>query len=239
MVRKQLQGLLTDRSAIDSIVVTRDTLLLAKMRQVLAELGFCRVGGAPNHIAALDRLTGRSYRLVFFDAAPTNMPTEHFVRQAARIAPEAVLVALSGDPSIDDVFTMLRHGARAFVRLPMSVAQVEQVLFRAVEAPPFNDTILQAADRDRALATMVLNNLFRLSEIMREVRTHPHLSFDESRKRASFHESVYLARTFSQGGDLVLRERICDECCVRSERPSTRLGRVRIRLRQAREEMAA
>lgn len=224
----------TNRSKTSVLLVSDDSTLSGNLRQVLANLGFPSISSAANHILALDRLLQRKFDIILFQAKSSNMPSDQFVKQARKISPEAIFVSVTNDPRIDDIFSMLRHGARGFLCLPMSVEQVEQVLQDAATSAPLSQAILEARDRDKALAIMVLNNLYRLSETMRYSRQYPNGISDVGRLQSSFSESVNLARLFCKGGEEILREKICEECCLRAERPSTRLGKTRLKLKNMR-----
>ncbi len=230
----QTNQILTNRAKSSVLVVCGDKLLTGNLRQVLTNLGFSTISSAPNHILGLDRLMQRKFDIILFQASSSNMPSEQFVKQATKVSPGAIFVSISSNPRIDDIFSMLRYGARGFICLPMSVEQVEQVLVDAAHSPPFSQAILEASDRDKALAIMVVNNLYRLTETMRYLRNFPNGIANTSRHRSSFSDSVNLARMFSQGGDSALRDKICEECCLRAERPSTRLGQTRLKLKELR-----
>jgi DNA-binding NarL/FixJ family response regulator len=228
-----------NRADASVLLVSANLTLGSRLRQVLADIGFSKISFVNNHIMALDRLMERRFDIIMFDARPSNMPSELFVKQAMKVSPASLFVAVSNNVSIDDVFTMLRYGARGFLRLPMSVEQVERVLVEAATAPPFSQAILQAADRDRALAIMVLNCLYRLAETLRHARAFPGARAEVERYSMGLADSMNLARTFSLGGDDSIREKICEECCIRADRPATRLGRTRLKLKHLRNSAPA
>lgn len=219
------------------LVVSRSGTTNNQLRVTLKTCGYSKLIAANSHAMAIDRMRGRSFGLVLFDAKGTDMAGDEFVRQALDLGPEQILVAVSSDPKIDDVFNLLRCGARGFIAMPFSPESVEKVIDAAFEGPPFSQAVLQAPDRNAALSGVVLNNLYRVSVLLRQSREFESAKKEVERYKYSLSESVELARLFCEGGDdNVLREKICDDCLTRAEMASSRLGRTRIRLRKERSE---
>lgn len=203
---------------------------MASLRQSLVSLGFDSISGAQTHAQGLERIQTRTFPLIIFEAGATNIPTREFAIAARRLDEDSTLIALSGAPRIDDVFELLKVGARSFLVTPFTTETLEEVIGRAVLGPPFSDAILDAADRDAALAALILNNLYRLATAMRHHRDFASYSGHVSQYRSALLESTELAKLFSLGGDAVLREKIVEACIVRAQTAATRLGRTRKRL---------
>lgn len=216
------------------LVVAGDRHVMSSLRQSLASLGFESISGAANHGQALDRVRTRTFPLILFEAGDTNLPTRDFVLAVRRLDEESTLIALSAAPRIDDVFELLKVGARSFLVTPFTTVTLEEVVSRAVLGPPFSDVILDASDRDAALAALVLNNLYRLATAMRHARAFSTFGGHVQAYRAALHESSELARLFSLGGDAVLREKLVEACILRAQTAATRLGRTRLRLKRQR-----
>ncbi|MFN8389484.1 MAG: hypothetical protein U0136_04260 [Bdellovibrionota bacterium] len=224
------------RSKIATLVVAKQgSHANAQIRTALHSMGLGHTSYANSHIAAMDRLRGRNFHLVIFEAHPIDMPTVDFVRQAMELDPELIMVAVSGQPRIDDVFTLLKLGARGFIVPPFAVDSFEATILRAAEGPPFSAAVLEAPDRNSALVGVVLNNFYRLTVRMRQARKFSSAALEVERYKFSFHESIELAKVFCEGGnEQQLMERIQEECAARSEVASSRLGRMRQKLAKQR-----
>ena len=205
-----------------------------QMTLALKTIGLGNLSTADSHVRALQRLKERQFRLVIFEAKSTDMSSMDFVVNAVRLEPEIVLIAASGQPQIDDVFGLLKAGARGYLSLPFSTQCVEDIIDRAMEGPPFSDSVLQAPDRNSALAGVVLNSLYRLTVLMRQAREFETAKNQVERMKYAFNESMELARLFCEGGEEVFREKIMADCLDRSAAASSRLGRTRQRLKQKR-----
>lgn len=206
----------------------------SRLKQFLQNLGYSSISSTNNHAQALDRMKGRKFSLVFFDAVETNMSPIAFVQAAALVEEEAHLIALSAQPPIDHVFELLRAGARWFLVTPFTEATLEEVIAKAVEGPPFIEGVFDAPDRNAALVSIILNTLEDLAAAKRHVRSFPTAPVQTQLYAHAFSESVQLAKTFAEGGALALRDKICDGCLNRAMNASTRLGRVRKRLQKLR-----
>ncbi|MFN8390678.1 MAG: response regulator [Bdellovibrionota bacterium] len=229
-----ISAILQRRSETPILIVLRDGELTAHLKRSLKEIGFNNVSSTNNHGQGLERMKGRNFSLVFFDAVETNMQAVHFVKSVRQFEKEALLIALSARPSIDDVFENLRAGARSFIVIPFATDILEDVIIKAVEGPPFSEAVFEATDRNTALVNIVLNDLDSLTVSMRHLRAFPGAINDVDHFRAALEDSMKLARTFAEGGDIALIERIIDTCISRATFGATRLGRVRRRLQRKR-----
>src|SRR4051812_5260517 len=102
-----LSAILRRRAETPILIVVRDGELAVRLKRSLHEIGFNNVSSTNNHGQGLERMKGRNFSLVFFDALETNMQAVHFVRSVRQFEKEALLIALSSRPSIDDVFELL------------------------------------------------------------------------------------------------------------------------------------
>jgi DNA-binding NarL/FixJ family response regulator len=223
------------RQSIPVLVVTGNGTTSNQVRQALKTIGFNTVSAAPTHLAAIDKIRSRDFPLILFDAVSTGMPTVDFVIQTLEMDPNSILIPLSGEPQVDDVFGLLRNGARGFLALPFTVTTLEEVVMRATQGPPLSDAVLNAPDRNAALVGVVLNNLYRTSVLMRQAREFPSAARDLEKQQIMLVESMDLARLFCEGGDEALTEKIVEGCINRANTAATRLGRTRQRLKKQRQ----
>ncbi len=224
------------RQAIPVLVIAQNGTTSNQVRQALKTIGFSMISAAPTHVSGLDRIRGRDYGLVVFDASSTDMPALDFVTQAIGLDDSSFLIALSGEPRVDDVFGLLRAGARGFLALPFNVDTLEEIVMRATEGPPLSEAVLNAPDRNAALVGVVLNCVYKVSVLMRQSREFASAARELERQQYSLAESMDLARLFCEGGDDALLEKIVDGCIARANTASTRLGRTRKKLQKERKQ---
>ena len=224
------------RDNITVLVVTSNALTNDQLRQSLLGLGYTQISRAPTHVQGLEKIKERNFDAILFDARGTDQVPIEFVQHALAWDERCVLIALSAEPKIDDVFGLLGAGARGFVVLPFTVDILDDSILHALDGPPLSDQILTAPDRDTALVGMILNSLYRLTVVMRQAREFPSAAKEIPKFKQNLVESSKLARLFCKGSEDELRNRIIEECLSRANRAATRLGRTRMKLKQAREQ---
>lgn len=224
------------RTGVSVLVITISGTVSNQVRQALKTLGFTQVSAAASHVQGFDRIKSRNFSLIFFDAENSDMPAQEFVEKVMGLEDGSTLIALSSQPRVDDVFSLLRSGARGFLVTPFTVDGIEEVLTRAKEGPPLSDAVLNAPDRNAALVGVILNNLYRVSVLMRQAREFTTAAKELERQSYALAESVDLARLFCEGGDDQLVERIVESCIARASVAASRLGRTRKKLQNEREK---
>jgi DNA-binding response OmpR family regulator len=227
------------RQQIPVLVICANGTVSNQVRQALKTVGFSMISAAPSHVTGVDRIKGRDFALILFDAVGSDMPALDFVTQAVGLDSNSTLIAISAEPRVDDVFGLLRNGARGFLALPFTVDTVEEVIMNASEGPPLSEAVLNAPDRNAALVGVVLNNLYKVSVLMRQAREFSSAARELQRQQYSLSESMDMARLFSEGGDDLLLEKIVEGCINRANTASTRLGRTRKKLQKERSTTGA
>lgn len=223
------------RSSVTVLVVSKNGNVSNQIRGALKNLGFAKLSAVPSHVQALDRIRSRSFNLIIFECAGSDMPALDFVKQCSDLDPSQLLIALSSSPRIDDVFGLLRAGARGFVVPPFTIGALEDVMKRADEGPPFSEAVLHASDRNAALSSVILNNLYRVATLLRQCREFDSARRELERHRSAFSEAVDMARMFCERGDEeMLRAKIMEDCIARANTAASRLGRARQRLQKER-----
>ena len=222
------------RQTIPVLVLAQNGTTSNQLRQALKTIGFNQISAAPTHVTGLDRIRSRDFGLVLFESSTTDMPPLDFVTQAMAMDNTSFLIAVSNEPRVDDVFGLLRAGARGFLAIPFTVDNMEEVIMRATEGPALSEAVLQAPDRNAALVGVVLNSLYKVSVLMRQSREFASAARELQRRQYALHESMDLARLFCEGGDDVLLDKIVDGCIARANTASTRLGRTRKKLQKER-----
>ncbi len=228
------KSLAYSRHNFSVLVVCANSNTNNQIRQTLKALGFAQISSAPSHIVGLERARDRKFTHVFYDARSSDMPASEFVEKIIEGDEECTLIAVSGEPRVDDVFGQLSAGSRGFLVVPFTVDSIEEVVVQASEGPPLSEAVLHAPDRNTALVGVVLNNLYRVSVLMRQAREFATASRELERQRQSFHRSVEMAKMFCEGSDDDLLSQLVEACIARANLSSTRLGRTRKKLKQKR-----
>ena len=216
------------------LVVDRDPIYLENMRTTLITLGYGSINAVSDHDAALKVIEQRNFSHVFFTAVETNMPPAEFLRKALQLDPKMITIPSSAQPDVDDVFELLRIGARGFLVKPFSGESVEATIVEATKGEGFSRAILDARDRNEAFSALLAANLDKLADAM---RISKNLSLSTSRltsHMADFASAAKLARNFAKNGEEGLRSRMVDFFVSLSSGPATRLGRLRRKLAEKR-----
>lgn len=223
-----------DRGGFSVLVVCAKGGTSSQLRQALKALGFSQISATATHVQALERSKIRPFTHIVFEAKSTDMSAHDFVTALFEQDPEQIMIAISDQPRIDDVFGLLRAGARGFLVPPFTTIMLEEVLTQATEGPALSEAVLNAPDRNAAFTAVILNNLYRLSVAMRQAREFESAARDVKNFNYQLRESVELAQLFCEGGDIDLRDKIVEGCINRAKDAATRLGRLRKRLKKGR-----
>lgn len=223
-----------NRNQTSVMLICSNRMTSGQVRQAIKSIGFSKISTVQSHVQAYERLRTRNFELILFDAKGTDMPSKEFVEKAVEMDPNVIMIAISSEPSVDDVFGLLKAGARAFLAIPFTVESTEEVLVRAQEGPPLSEAVLNAPDRNSALVGVILNNLYRVSVLMRQAREFDTAGRELERQHCTFVESIDLARLFCEGGDDALMDKIQEACIARANAAATRLGRTRQKLKKNR-----
>lgn len=223
-----------DRSKSQVLVVINKGNVSTQVRQSLKSLGFTQVSVVNTHVAAIERAQERNFSHYIVDAKDTDMVALEFVAKIMTMERDPVILAVSEEPKIDDVFSLLKAGARGFLVPPLNVESIEQVLVQASKGPVLSEAVLNAPDRNAAFVAVVLNNLYRLAVSMRQSREFVTAERDVKFYNYALRESMEMAQLFCEGSDEDLREKIVDGCINRAKDAASRLGRLRKKLSKSR-----
>ena len=230
------KNLSRDRAHFSVMVVCSQGATSSQVRQALKSLGFVQMSTASTHLAAIEKIKLRNFTHIVFEAKATDMPSLDFVKQILAMDAKTVLIAISDQPRIDDVFGLLRFGARGFLVPPFTTEMLENILTQATEGPALSEAVLNAPDRNAAFTAIILNNLYRLSVAMRQAKEFSTAVRDVKNYDFALKESVDLAQLFCEGSDEDLKEKIIEGCINRAKDAATRLGRLRKKLKKDRVE---
>jgi DNA-binding NarL/FixJ family response regulator len=223
-----------ERQQSSFLIVEEEPETRNQFRSVLRTIGFGSMHIAGDHISALKVLDDRHFTHTIFSAASTNMPPEEYLRKILSTSARIVAIPSSSNPNVDDVFELLRLGARGFLIKPFTTDSLEIGILMATKGEPMSDAILQAKDRNEAFSALIAANIDKLASAMRYSNKSSSLSNHLDKLSIDLKSCVELGRMFAKGGEKVLQERMIDFFIELSNGPATRLGRVRHRLKHKR-----
>lgn len=208
-----------------------------QLKRLLSELGFLQISQVQKHGEAIERSALTRFTHVFFDSRPSDMEPTDFIKAMTERFPESGLIAIASSMDVDGVFGLLQAGARSFLVVPFTFEAIEQSLRYAGKEFQINTELVNDPNRASTLAEVVLTNFNMLARLQDLKRKSPK-SFDleqliQERKKL-FKESIEVAKTGTPGGPSAFLNQIVEKCLAEAYDPTSRLGRVRKKLRQDR-----
>lgn len=224
-----------ERATCTILVVESDSAEANHMREALRNLGFGSISDAPSHHIALEKLSGRKFTHLIFDAKKTtNYPMKAWLTKVLEIDSRIIALPTSANPSVDDVFDLLVVGARGYLVKPFTFEAVDQAIVTATKGEPISDRVLGAKDRNEALVAMMMTSVDRLATVFRQAKQFETAKRALPNAMAALERAADLAHTFAKGGEEGLIESLENFCIKQSNGPATRLGRLRKRLSSTR-----
>ncbi|MBN8547831.1 MAG: response regulator [Deltaproteobacteria bacterium] len=230
----QLSMSAAERSKASVLIVESDPNDRNNLRTAIKALGYGGISDVPNHMAGIEKLQGRRFTHIFFEAKKTTMPAREFLQKVLEADSQTIAIPSSSSPNVDDVFDLLILGARGYLCKPFTSDSIEAAIVMATKGDPISDAVLQAKDRNEALVAIMMSSLDKAATIFRQATQFETAKREIPKALATLRRSAELARTFSKGGDAALIEAMEKFCIERSKGPATRLGRLRKRLRTTR-----
>lgn len=224
----------TTRTNSTVLVVSPNGQRSNQIRSALKTLGFSQISATNSFVEGLARARYRPFTHILFEANGTDMEPVDFVTQVLESDENTILIAVSEHPALDDVFGLLRAGARHFIVVPFNVDTVEEIFLQASDGPPLSDAVLNSPNRNGALAGLILNVLYRVSVLMRQAREFPTAVRELEREMMKFIQTVDMARLFCEGSEEGLLDETVEACIARANVAATRLGRTRKKLQKKR-----
>lgn len=220
-----------ERTACAILVVERDPADANHMREALRSLGYTSLSDAPSHHIALEKISGRQFSHIIFDARKnSNYPLKAWLSKVFETDPRIIALPTSANPSVDDVFDLLVIGARGYLVKPFTFEALDAAVIQATKGEPISDKVLGARDRNEALVAMMMTSVDRLATVFRQSQQFETAKRALPNAMAALARAADLAHTFAKGGEEGLIESLENFCIKQSNGPATRLGRLRKRL---------
>jgi DNA-binding NarL/FixJ family response regulator len=219
----------TERSKLAILVVDPEVNIRQALRQSLIGLAYGTVSDAGDYAQALQKIEDRHFTHLIFDARTSKLPPKEFLKRAFDLDFNMVAIATSYEPTVDDVFDLLVSGARGYIVKPFTTESLDETLIVATKGEPISDAVLNAKNRNEALAALTMSSLDKLATIVRQAKHFETAKREIPARLLAFKRAVDLAKTFCQGGSLLFRETFIDLCIERSQGPASKIGRIRRR----------
>ena len=189
-----------ERKRASVLLVEPDNTVKQNMRRTLIELGFGHVSDAADHVQAFRKLAERNFSHLIFEAKKTTMPALEFLIKVLEIDRDAIMIASSWEPNIDDVFNLLIHGARGYLVKPFTHNSLDDAVVMATKGEPISESILYAKDRNEALASLIMTALDKLAVALRQAQQFETAEREIPRRKLSLERAIDIGRTFAEGG---------------------------------------
>ena len=195
----------TERRKSAILVVDSDPQIRQTMRQSLMGLGFGTLSDAPDHVIALEKIEDRHFTHVIFEAKSLRISSKEFLSRALELDSKMIAIPASYEPTVDDVFDLLIQGARGYIVKPFTAESLDIALIMSTKGEPISDAVLNARNRNEALAALVLSSLDKLAVLMRQAGQFETARRELPKRALGLRRSVDLGNTFAKGGPLMLR----------------------------------
>lgn len=221
-----------ERALARVLLVEPETDVQETLRDALRAIGYTNVQVAANHMDAFKCVGETHVTHLIFSSAECEMSACEFLARIIQLNSAVIAIATSYQPARDEVFELLRIGARGFLQKPFSNDALEQSLLSATKGQPLSRAMLDARDRNEALVALVAASLDKVADNERLARDLGHGLYQSAldRARLDLHSALRLAETFAEGGSDAFFKRFVDFLSALGAGPATRLGRLRKRL---------
>jgi hypothetical protein len=204
------------------------------LKMALRGLHYGHIGDVPTLSQGLKRLENRNYTHIIFQARKSDITAGDFLQCAITKCPNAVFLAASFEPTVDNVFSLLIGGAKGYLVCPFTAISLDNAVVQATVGDGFPNELLMAKDRNEALVAITMSNLDRVANTMRQAKKFDALKKQIPQEMAKLRISSQMARTFCEGGPEGFFTSLETFSERRSAGPATKLGRLRKRLNTSR-----
>jgi DNA-binding NtrC family response regulator len=226
----------SERGNANILLIEPDPVERNNFRTAIKQLGFGGMSDCPNHMSAFEKLEQRHFSHVIFAARDTNMPVKEFLKKVIEGKPGMICIPASNQPSVDEVFDLLIMGAKGYLVKPFTIDSLDVAIVNATKGEPMSEAVLKAKDRNGALVAIMMHSLDKYATTMRQAQQFETAARELPKNLSSFRRAAELAATFAKDGSDGLLASIEEFCVERSKGPASRLGRLRKRLQNKRED---
>lgn len=227
-----------ERKSAVLLIIEPDAGARQTFRQALNALGFATVHESPDHSHALQRIEQQPITHVIFDARKSTIPAKDFLLRTMEYSQEIVTIPASFEPTIDDVFDLLIVGACGYIVKPYTQESLDEAIVMATKGEAISDSILNAKDRNEALASLIMTSLDKLAMLMRQSTKFETARAELPKRTLALERAVGIGKTFALGGSEKLALALIEFALERANGPASHLGRFRKRLEDKKAKIA-
>jgi DNA-binding NtrC family response regulator len=229
-----LQMPLKERQAAEILVCEEKINERNSLKMALRGLNYGQISDAPTLGQGLKKLDNRNFSHIVFQARKSDMAAGDFLQCALAKCPNAVFLATSFEPTVDNIFSLLIGGAKGYLVCPFTMNSRDNAIVQATVGDGFPEELLMAKNRNEALVSITMSNLDRVANTLRHAKTLDALKKQVPQEMAKLRTSSQMARTFCEGGAEGFSCSLETFSEKRSTGPATKLGRLRKRLNTSR-----
>lgn len=176
-----------EKKSISILIVDESSGERGVLRQALNSLGFAPVRDASNFVQALEQLDAENYTHLLFSTKPGHEASLDFLRQSLKFQEALIAVPIAKTASTDEVFNMIRFGARGYLLQPFSLDSLNRTLNIATKAEPVPELVNALQHSSKAFAQITANCLDKLVQAL-----------NDDRNKKSYEDILDLRRTMKQ-----------------------------------------
>lgn len=233
--RYLLQLSSAERLAAQILVVEPDEVSRRRVVSLLREAGFGKVVETSTHAAALYKVEGRRFTHMVFSARRATEPVREWLAEIFEIHPELITIAITEDPSVDDVFSLLMEGSRGFLVRPFSRASLEYVVSLATKRDPLSDKVRRTGEPIAAILAMLMTSLDYVAIVRRQAKRFESARRDLVQAEQSLQKTAELFKLLTKTKQDELLSALQGFFIKKSSGPASPLGRLRKRLAESRD----
>ena len=232
MSRSVPSALTEARHRVSVLIVCKKGTNSSALRNALISIGFDQIAACNNYVAGLSEAKERSAQLILFDAETpegSGMSAKQYVEAVQQVSKNPVLIAVSMEPSGEDLFELLKSGAKGFLSPPLTSAALEEVFSQIQAGFELSEEVLQAEDKDEAFAELIREQLDTVAASIKAA-SNANESADAISKRAKgLYDVVKMAQFFSESDDEALMQKVLKRCLEHAERVDDEAEKSRLR----------
>lgn len=232
LITLELSSKVDTRSRV--CIVGRENAVTHPLKRALKVTGFTDVSvvGSLDSVASRTRLDQADIILAHLEGQEAAI--REFLRDSEHLETSSPLILVTDSMDIENLFSYLALGAKAFLLLPFSVSSMEEVLCYAQHASELDPDLLSLENRNKAFSACLLNNLQRTARALRRNINSIISDKEYFHYAGAFRHSAKLAKDFRLESDEALRNEIVDTLIAKAQRLDTRLQRSRRELERKR-----
>ncbi len=219
-----------ERASARILVVEPDDESRKKIVFLLKMGGFGKISETSSHQAALYKFQGRRFTHMIFSARRVTLPVREWLAEALDLNPGMVAIAVSDNPSLDDIFSLLVEGGRGFLVKPFTADSLDCVVCLATKRDPLSSKVRQAGEPITAILAMMMTSLDNLAIIRRHAKQFETALRDLAYAQESLQQTAELFRLLTKAKQHKLLDAMQTFFVKKSSGPASPLGRLRKRL---------